>query len=107
MHYWGDGHEFWDYNHEMQLYIYEQMEKQGYYISMKEKYGSFRYEHIYYKNNKEMAGQMGWISLCFIVGYLIDQYPQFQDELLSNLAVHEELVGKEIHDMYWVTYDGK
>jgi hypothetical protein len=100
MHEWGDDWPFWDELEEAEKWIKLQLKLNfGYTLTSKEKYGSIRYEHVCDKNEEET--HRGWKALTSVVFRAVNNWPDLQDELLEDLAVDEDLVGKEIHDKYW------
>jgi hypothetical protein len=105
MHYWGDDWEHWDDLRDAEEYISKEMDKKGYSLSSKEKYGSIRYEGMYDRKSKFHYPPLseGWKVLYEVVKEAIDEYPQLEDELLEDIASWEELVGQEVHDKYWTT----
>ena len=103
-HVWGDE---WFQKHSKEFniaveLIEESMKKQGLHIMLKEKYGTIRYEHIF-KDHEIADGRENWKILFNIVKEVIIEYPSLEAELMQDLAVREEIVGKEIHDLYWTT----
>jgi len=45
----------------------------------------------------------GWRQTRNAVYRAVLKWPHLKDELLSDLAAHEKLVGSEIHNHYWTT----
>lgn len=106
-HYWGDEWEHWvDLNDAMVFIQDEFNEKSGLNISMKEKYGTLRYEHILWEQDGRWNFDDtvdNWKLLYEVVKEAVRKYPQIEDEILTDLASHDEVVGKEVHDKYWIT----
>lgn len=107
MHYWGDEW-FQKYGEDLRTaerYIFEFTEFfTGYHLSSKEKYGTIRYEWIVHPKTKEMfypADTKEWKMIYVAIQSAIRQWPHLEDELLSDFACNEEIVGKEVHDKYW------
>jgi len=91
-------------------------------LMYKEKYGSLRYEWIFppyggiyiYMRSKiyrwwnhcwlyRKWTNLGWLVLKRAVFNAIEKWPHIKDELLSDLAANEKLVGTEIHKKYWTS----
>jgi hypothetical protein len=115
MHTWGDYDFDWEGLNKAMEYIYSRT----YYfslcrISCKEKYGSVRYEFIttpFSRYNNSIAEKCGrlyerlaWHVVKHVVFKAAKKWPHLEDELLEDLAINEELVGKSLHDKYWTTY---
>lgn len=104
---WGDDWPYWDQLTTAMSWISKELEDTtGLYLMCKEKYGTMRYEHIMKAGDPhyEFADTIpNWMLLKDIVFKAIDNWPEIKDELLSDFASHDEIVGKEIHDQYWTT----
>ncbi len=104
MHLWGDSWPHWDQLYKSENNINKKFEERtGLVLLSKEKYGTVRYEHIVDPKTKYSFADTkdNWMILKEIVFEEIEEYPEIKDELLSDLAAHEELIGIEIHKHYW------
>lgn len=104
MHRWGDDWPHWDQLYESEKNIKDEFEKRtGLVLSLKEKYGSIRYEHVMDPSaNYSFADTIeNWMILKEIVFAEVEKHPEIEDELLIDLATNEEIVGTAIHDRYW------
>lgn len=120
MHSWGDGFNFRKLE-EIGVEIQKELERKTFCTLMwKEKYGTLRYEYIFppyggifitkwwqriYWESKLYCylQSRAWRKLVKICLKKAKQYPDFEDEILQDIAGNEELVGKELHDKYWRT----
>lgn len=107
-HYWGDDWLYWDDLYEAQQFIEDKMENRNLRVVMKEKYGSLRYEHVFeiYRSNSGGDDARDWRVLYAVMQEAIGRWPHLEDEILSDFAANEEIVGKEIHDRYWIKVTG-
>lgn len=79
----------------------------GYWVCMKEKHGYAVFEHIFpdglegqYEKQDKIAH---WKVLYRIVANTAEKHPHLKDYLLQDLASNDDIVPKEVHDMYWKT----
>jgi hypothetical protein len=108
-HVWGDD---WFKENQQDLYdaetkirkIFE--ERTGSTVSTKEKYGTIVYEHTFTRD--EETGDLShwdqiedWHALYNVIQDVVKDYPHLEEELLEDIAAHEEIVGKEVHNKYW------
>lgn len=120
MHSWGDewfqqyGEDLRDAEIWISKFFYR-VTKGNMSISMKEKWGSLRYEYImtprsdWYRENPftEELGMynalqlFGWELLTIIIYRAVKKWPHLEHELMEDLACHENLVGDEIANKYW------
>ena len=107
-HFWGDGFDFkrlWDVGNKIAIEFESNVP--GYMLIYKEKYGELVYEHIVPKDPTSLADvdQIAhWKVLWKIVQDTAKEYPDLKDELFSDIACHEEVVGEKIHNQYWTTW---
>jgi len=66
----------------------------------------YRRPRIYFHNNfiEKWYIKRGWKATKKAVFIAIDKWPHLKNELLCDLAARVDLVGKEIHDQYWIEY---
>lgn len=104
MHSWGDDWPHWDTLYRAQNWIINTVKKEtGSTLLCKEKWGSLRYEHMYEEpEGIDWDTVRQWKALKKIVYRAIKKWPEIKDELLCDLASREEIVGKRVHDKYWV-----
>lgn len=122
-HYWEDIDFDWGEFHKAQSFIIKYVYRHSLcFLMCKEKYGTIRYEYVfapftsfYYKSTLHklwcqsfivrLWTNYGWKTTVKAVYKAIEKWPQFEDELLEDLASNEKLVGKEVHDKYWKTIE--
>lgn len=121
----GDNWEHWGDLRTAQMWIIQEVRRRSFCtLICKEKYGTIRYEYVLPPKGRLMGltklsfawnnswlfrkwQAWGWRILLGVVFEAIYKWPQCKDELLEDLAVNEELVGKKIHDLYWTTVKGE
>lgn len=84
---------------EAMIWIMDEVEKRSKgkaSVSLKEKYGTVRYEHM-----RPADDLYHWIFLWKVVKDAVKIYPELEDELVSDIASMDEVVGEEIHSKYW------
>jgi len=122
MHDWGDEDFDWDLLYTVHNQIMHDVKlRTGCTIVSKEKYGSLRFEYVVPPKGtacfirSKLQGYWirtwlyrrwelwGWRVLLDVCLTAARDYPTLRDEILSDIACHENLVGKELHDEYWTS----
>lgn len=119
-HNWGDGFDF-DKLHEIEEEIGDKVKSRTMCtVVSKEKYGTLRFEHVFppggamwvsHDLHREYLDSdiyarwrtMGWKVLVEECLMAAKRYPKYEDEILEDIASHDELVPRELHDKYWKT----
>lgn len=125
MHHWGDGFDFKALDNIGRWIAKDVKNHSGCTLVWKEKYGTLRYEHTFPSPIWEkiagildrLPGQQ-YIGSTYLLPYFaargqqalkeavlcaIELHPDFEDEILEDIASDEDLMGKEIHDKYWIS----
>ncbi len=121
MHEWGDNDYDWKGLNEAMTFIRSYVRRHSLCtLSMKEKYGTIRYERMmppyvwrsvpFFVANfwfncslYNKWAEYGWSTLVDAIWEAQKKWPHLKDEIMEDLASYEELVGKDIHDRYWKT----
>lgn len=115
MYEWEDGWEYWPELMKAEIYIWTFMSWTPYYLSMKEKYGSIRYEHVFLKWNwlaKKLRNtkyiyileRWGWKLVAYAIKKATKKWPMIKKELVMDFS-YPELLSKEletIHNSCWI-----
>lgn len=107
MHEWGDGFDF-DLLLEAGVYISKNIATfSSYRLIWKEKYGSIRYERLFYRHADNKLKflrkyQLAWAKLVFrfFVYRAIKKYPDMRDEILCDAVMWDCFTKKEKEE-YW------
>lgn len=121
MHSWNDKwfEKYGDDLYKAQRYVTSQVKKySACHLMSKEKFGTIRYEWIFPPGGGlfyrhwysrfwiesrlyDLWRNYGWYITKRAVYSAIKKYPHLKDELLSDLASNEGLVGAEVYNRYW------
>ena len=100
MHEWGDAWEGWDDLCMAMRYIVTEMKNNNYSVSLKEKYGTVRYEHIYegteFIREAPFDTPESWALLHQVVKQAVEQWPDLTAELTEDLKDYRDVTAKPI-----------